>query len=166
MFVGAYFAPEVVELLKVITEKHGVKSVTDFIRFAVVHHEVLFNEKISLTEEERKTLNRIEYDIKGRRKRHVDKQQEKVEPDTSPDYIPLSDTFPSSKSQIVSAYSRQEIERKLKDWMVEQFGHPLDYVKEPDMKEQWYRDFGMMYHFICDHFPVESEKPSTTQDDG
>ena len=57
-------------------------------------------------------------------------------------------------SPIRVAYSREEIEAKLKEWMIAEFGHPRDYLTEPDAKERWYRDFGLMYHFICDHFPV------------
>jgi hypothetical protein len=59
--------------------------------------------------------------------------------------------------EIYVKYSRTEMDEKLKAWMVEQFGHPKEYRSEPDLKEQWYRDYGMIYHFICDHFPVEQK---------
>jgi hypothetical protein len=55
------------------------------------------------------------------------------------------------------SYSRAEMDAKLKAWMIEQFGHPKEYRSEPDLKEQWYRDYGMMYHFICDNYPVAGE---------
>jgi hypothetical protein len=73
----------------------------------------------------------------------------------TPTNINAGECSPASPcSPIRVAYSREEIEAKLKEWMIAEFGHPRDYLTEPDAKERWYRDFGLMYHFICDHFPV------------
>jgi hypothetical protein len=52
-----------------------------------------------------------------------------------------------------ASYSRAEMEFKLMEWMATEFGRPRDYNTEPEARQQWYRDFGMIYHFICDVFP-------------
>ena len=55
------------------------------------------------------------------------------------------------------AYSRAELADKLKDWMIELWGDsPKNF--EPEQRDQWHRDNGMIYHFICDHFPAENNK--------
>lgn len=48
-------------------------------------------------------------------------------------------------------YSRDEILDKLREWMLEEIGKPMD--MEPEQKENWYRDYGMMAHFLMDNFP-------------
>ncbi len=50
------------------------------------------------------------------------------------------------------AYSRAELADKLKDWMIELWGDSPKNL-EPEQRDQWHRDNGMIYHFICDHFP-------------
>lgn len=67
---------------------------------------------------------------------------------------------PMDCSPLRVSYSRAEIEVKLKEWMVAEFGHPRDYLTEPAAKERWYRDYGMMYHFLCDALP----KPRDAKD--
>ena len=56
------------------------------------------------------------------------------------------------------AYSREEMEAKLREWMVKEFGHPRDYITDSDQRNAWYRDNGLLYHFICDHFPSENKE--------
>lgn len=48
--------------------------------------------------------------------------------------------------------SLAEIEERLKAWMIDEFGHPRDYIAEPELKDKWYRDYGLIYHFISDQF--------------
>lgn len=53
------------------------------------------------------------------------------------------------------AYSRAELADKLKDWMIELWGD-LPKNLDPEQRDQWHRDNGLIYHFICDHFPAEN----------
>ena len=50
------------------------------------------------------------------------------------------------------AYSRAELADKLKDWMIELWGDSPKNL-DPEQRDQWHRDNGLIYHFICDHFP-------------
>ncbi len=70
----------------------------------------------------------------------------------------LSELASSGGSPIRATYSRKEIALKMRAWMSVEFGEPGDYINEPDQREKWYRDYGMLYHFICDHFPAENVK--------
>jgi len=60
------------------------------------------------------------------------------------------------------AYSREEIAAKLKDWMIELWGD-IPKNLDPEQRDKWYRDNGLIYHFICDHFPENSETPKTNE---
>lgn len=53
------------------------------------------------------------------------------------------------------AYSRAELADKLKDWMIELWGDSPKNL-DPEQRDQWHRDNGLIYHFICDHFPAEN----------
>lgn len=64
----------------------------------------------------------------------------------------MSDT-PESPLRV--AYSRAELSDKLTIWMVKEFGHPRDHINDPDQRDAWYRNNGLIHQFICDHFPVE-----------
>ena len=65
---------------------------------------------------------------------------------------------PSSvKEPLRVAYSREELASKMAEWMVRSFGHPMDYITEPDVRDKWLRDNGLIYQFICAHFP-ENDK--------
>jgi hypothetical protein len=59
------------------------------------------------------------------------------------------------------AYSRAELADKLKDWMIELWGDSPKNL-DPEQRDQWHRDNGLIYHFICDHFPAENAKEHTT----
>ena len=59
-------------------------------------------------------------------------------------------------------FSREEIALKMRAWMSAEFGEPGDYIDEPAQREKWYRDYGMLYHFICDHFPEENASDQAT----
>jgi hypothetical protein len=56
------------------------------------------------------------------------------------------------------SYSRAEIADKLKDWMIELWGDPPKNL-DPEQRDQWHRDNGLIYHFICDHFPENEKSP-------
>lgn len=61
---------------------------------------------------------------------------------------------PMTQEPLKQTYSRQELTDKLNDWMVELWGYdPKDLP--PEQRDQWYRDNGLIYLFICDHFPVK-----------
>ena len=64
----------------------------------------------------------------------------------------------SAGSPLRVRYSLAEMEMLLKAWMVNEFGHPRDYITDPDQKDKWYRDYGLIYHFIRDHFPAENKE--------
>jgi hypothetical protein len=59
------------------------------------------------------------------------------------------------------SYSLAEIEERLKKWMVDEFGHPRDYLTEPEQKDKWYRDYGLIYHFMRDQFPANVKTVAT-----
>lgn len=52
-----------------------------------------------------------------------------------------------------SAYSRKDLAVKLREWMEKNSGKPSDYKDQPEQRDRWYRDAGLIYDFICDHFP-------------
>lgn len=52
-----------------------------------------------------------------------------------------------------ATYSRAELADKLKDWMIELWGDSPKNL-DPEQRDQWHRDNGLIYHFICDHFPA------------
>jgi hypothetical protein len=51
------------------------------------------------------------------------------------------------------SYSRAAATKRLNEWMVKEFGHPLDFVTEPEHQDRWYRDNGLLHRFICELFP-------------
>lgn len=51
------------------------------------------------------------------------------------------------------SYSREAAVKKLNEWMVREFGHPLDYVTESAQQDRWYRDNGVLLRFIYELFP-------------
>jgi hypothetical protein len=61
------------------------------------------------------------------------------------------------KTSIYQTYSREELEGKLRVWLITEFGSPNDFHDQA-AKDQWYRDFGLMYHFICDTFPAANNQ--------
>ena len=48
---------------------------------------------------------------------------------------------------------------KLTAWMIELWGDSPKNL-DPEQRDQWHRDNGLIYHFICDHFPPENAKLS------
>lgn len=54
------------------------------------------------------------------------------------------------------AYSRAELADKLKDWMIELWGDSPKNL-DPEQRNKWHRDNGLIYHFICDHFPENTQ---------
>ncbi len=55
-----------------------------------------------------------------------------------------------------TAYSLKEISEKLNQWMIDQWGDlPKDL--DPHRRDQFYRDNGLIYHFLTDHFPTEKQ---------
>jgi hypothetical protein len=73
------------------------------------------------------------------------------------------DRRPSSCSPLRVTFSREEIVLKMRAWMSVEFGEPGDYINAPDQREKWYRDYGMLYHFICDHFPAANNEGSRAE---
>lgn len=51
-----------------------------------------------------------------------------------------------------TAYSRDELADRLDEWMVNMWGNTPNNL-DPDERNQWHRDNGLLYHFIRDHFP-------------
>jgi hypothetical protein len=56
--------------------------------------------------------------------------------------------------EIASTYTRKELAEKLKEWMEKNQGKPSDYKDQPEQRDRWYRDAGLIYDFISDHFPA------------
>jgi hypothetical protein len=46
--------------------------------------------------------------------------------------------------------TRDDMEALLRQWMIENFGSPVELTH--DVRERWHRDFGLIFHFICDHY--------------
>lgn len=57
-----------------------------------------------------------------------------------------------SQIPIRVAYSREEMMILLEKWMIQEFGVPRE--RMPEGREQWYRDEGLIAHFIRSHFPT------------
>ena len=55
---------------------------------------------------------------------------------------------------MMHAYSRDELTAKMTRWMVETYGHPMKLTKASRCR--WMKRNGMLYAFICDHFPAEN----------
>lgn len=51
------------------------------------------------------------------------------------------------------SYSLEEMKELLSKWMVQEFGNPRDDIKDLDQKDKWYRDYGLIFHFLRDHYP-------------
>lgn len=51
------------------------------------------------------------------------------------------------------SYSLEEMKDFLSKWMIQEFGHPRDYIQDPEQKDKWYRDYGLIFHFLRDHYP-------------
>jgi hypothetical protein len=49
------------------------------------------------------------------------------------------------------AYSREELAGKMTKWMIAMWGHPMELTEES--RDRWMERNGMLYAFICDHFP-------------
>ena len=57
-----------------------------------------------------------------------------------------------------TAYSRKELSEALNEWMVKQWGNSPKNLP-PCLQDKFYRDNGLIYHFIADHFPTEKKEP-------
>ena len=68
-----------------------------------------------------------------------------------------------NNTMLRTSYSRQELADKLKDWLIELWGDNPKNL-DPEQRDQWHRDNGMIYHFICDHFPTELDRTEVKQD--
>ncbi len=64
----------------------------------------------------------------------------------------MKDMSDSQDEPLRCSYSREELMQKLTDWMVKIYGSPTSYADDPDQRDAWYRDNGLIAHFIRDHF--------------
>lgn len=55
---------------------------------------------------------------------------------------------------VQTAYTREEIVTKAREWMVEQYGIPKE-IDNQDELNRWFERFGFLVNFITDHFPSE-----------
>lgn len=78
----------------------------------------------------------------------LDRQHPRVEVTLKSEYPPA--VFLREPLRV--SYSREELAEKMKDWMIETWGNPKD-LKQ-DAQDRWMERNGMLYAFICDHFPV------------
>ena len=58
----------------------------------------------------------------------------------------------SAREPLRRAYSREELASAMAEWMVEMWGHPMELTEES--RDRWMERNGMLYAFICDHFPA------------
>jgi hypothetical protein len=64
-----------------------------------------------------------------------------------------------------TAYSLKEISEKLNQWMIDlwaessddPYGGEIPKSLTPEERDQFYRDNGLIYHFLSDHFPTKKE---------
>jgi len=68
---------------------------------------------------------------------------------------PSDATACSPREPLRVSYSREELAAKMSGWMVETWGHPMEMNEEA--RDRWMGRNGMLYAFICDHFPVEND---------
>lgn len=50
-----------------------------------------------------------------------------------------------------TSYSQEEILAELRAWMIAETGTPME--KEPEARDAWYRDYGLIAHFLMEKFP-------------
>ena len=66
---------------------------------------------------------------------------------------------------IRASFSLAEIQAKLTEWMVEQYGHPL--TLKGRFRDKWHEREGMIHHFLICQFPDENgktfERPTTNE---
>ena len=60
-----------------------------------------------------------------------------------------------------TAYSRKELSEALNKWMIDRWGESPANLS-PCHRDRYYRDNGLIYHFIADHFPTEKEAMDET----
>lgn len=63
-----------------------------------------------------------------------------------------------TKDPMRQAYSREELASKMSEWMVTTWGHPME--TDDEGRGRWMERNGMLYAFICDHFPTETPAPA------
>lgn len=66
----------------------------------------------------------------------------------------MSDTHnqpTQAESEMKLTLSFREFEDRLRQWMIRESGLPSYYGGAE--KDRWYRDYGLIYHFISDQFP-------------
>jgi len=51
--------------------------------------------------------------------------------------------------------SGPEMEKLLFQWMIKNHGDPHSHPFDPELRDQWYRDYAMIDLFIRDSFPSE-----------
>jgi hypothetical protein len=51
----------------------------------------------------------------------------------------------------MKTYSQEQLIQLLTEWMVKYRGSPMEL--DDEVRDQWYRDNGLIAHFIRDHFP-------------
>jgi len=61
----------------------------------------------------------------------------------------IDDASPPEPSR--RAYSREELRDRVTAWLCEQYGRPIDLDEEA--KDRWLTRCGLIYAFVCDHFP-------------
>jgi len=55
------------------------------------------------------------------------------------------------------AWTRQEMATAAKAWLIDHYGSiPRD--MESQERARWERDLGLLYAFLCDHFPEEGKE--------
>ena len=64
-------------------------------------------------------------------------------------------TMERQRDALAALASRKALTAKLKDWLIDHYGDPLDNMTE-ERKDKWCRDLGLIYSFIHDHFPEEA----------
>jgi hypothetical protein len=69
--------------------------------------------------------------------------------------------MPPANGPLRQAYSREELAAKMAGWMVEMWGHPMELTEAS--RDRWMERNGMLYAFICDHFPAENSVLSEPQ---
>lgn len=67
---------------------------------------------------------------------------------------PSDATACSPREPIRLAYSREELAAKMAGWLVDTYGHPMELTEVS--RDRWMERNGMLYAFICDHFPAEN----------
>ena len=75
--------------------------------------------------------------------------------ESSPEKSPKTQALGSgNQPPLRMSYSREEMRDCITTWLAKEYGKPINLSEES--KDRWHERCGLLYHFICDHFPSDT----------